>query len=75
MGNLFGKEPFSRNNSFSEVFKLKDVYTTKERTTLWQYDENQTTKSISLGKNSKVKILDCSTKWWHVKYKKDTGYA
>jgi hypothetical protein len=60
---------------FSEQFKLKDEYRTKEEMTLWQYELSQNPKYLTLKKDSAVEVLDCSTKWWKVKHKVGTGYA
>ena len=75
MGNWQGKVRPSRKNSISKLFQLKDVYKTKEEITLWQYDGTQNPKTVSLKEKAKVKVLDCSTKWWQVKHRNDTGYA
>ena len=75
MGIYLSKEGLLSYGSISELFKLKDEYVTTEEVTLWQYDVDQKPKSIILKKHADVKILDCSTKWWNVKYKKIKGYA
>ena len=57
------------------LFKLNDEYTTKEQMTLWKYDLSSDPKSVTLKKDTPVKVLDCSTKWWKVQCKPHTGFA
>ena len=42
---------------------------------LWQYNLSQNPKNLTIKKDSVVKVLDCSTKWWKVRHKIGTGYA
>jgi hypothetical protein len=61
--------------SWSKFFSSADHFITKEDVTLWIYLTDKNPTSVVIKKNEKVKVLDFSTKWWYIEYKKTTGYA
>ena len=61
--------------SWSKLFSFTDHFITKEDVTLWIYSTEADPTSVVITKNEKVKVLDFSTKWWYIEYKKTTGYA
>ena len=59
----------------SSLFLSAEDFVTKETITLWMYPRGSSPTSIQIKRNKIVKVLDFSTKWWHIEYKDKKGYA